>query len=138
LTDRGRGTEQVGNQPAKAQKIANQSEIALADKVLQAACSGAAAFQNYPELLRQRPVVVRAGNRLHVPPIAKAQAFAIDRLHHGGVGAAVVGNGDGLVVTDDAGHGAGPHGFFPQLPGREAVDVAQEVQREKPGPVTEG
>jgi hypothetical protein len=87
---RGRGAEQVQQHEGVAAEVADQREVVVAAQA------------------RQRPVVVDARDRLHAPPVAVAQAHAVDALGAPDVGAAVAAQRDGLVGGQHARHARHP------------------------------
>ena len=129
LADRRRRAKQVGHQPAVTQEVADQSEVAFADEVLQTRFTGATLVQRGPEAGRQRPVVMHPCDGLHQPAVTQAQALAVDLFEPGFVGAAIVGQRNVAVVAHQAGHRPSPEGFAAQLRYGVAVNVAQELQR---------
>ena len=131
LAQRRRGTKEVGDQPAVAQKIANQAKVALTDKVQIGSGGRTQILQNGPERLWQGPVVVGASNRLHVATVTQAQSLAIDRLEPGGMRVAVIGNRDIGLSAELTGHRAGPHQLVTELMCAVTVQLPQKRERKR-------
>ena len=85
-----RRAKQVQQHKGMAAEVANQREVLL----------GAHA--------RHRPVVVDAGNHLHAPAIAVAQAHAVDAFRAPGIGRAIACQRNGFIGRQAAGHAGHP------------------------------
>ena len=88
-----RSAEQVQQQEGIAAEIADQAEVLGIAQV------------------RQRPVVVDAGNRLHATAIAVAQTHAVHALGAAHVGIAVAAERNGFIGRQAAGHAGHPQHF---------------------------
>ncbi len=119
------GAEQVGHQPAEAVDVANKPHVLVGDEALAAAPLAHEILPLAPEAVRHGEVEVHAGDHLHQAAVAILQPLAIEGLHPPDVGAAVLGQANALLVTDEAGHGEGPDPLLPQVVDGVAVDVAE-------------
>ena len=90
---RGRA-KQVQQHKGMAAEVADQREILIV-----------------PRRARHRPVVVDARDGLHAPPIAVAQAHAVDAFGTADVGAAIARQRNGLIRRQVAGHAGDPEHF---------------------------
>ena len=124
-TDRGRGAEQVRDEPAEPQQVAQGVEIALGDPVR---VRLPAEFLP-PELLRHRAVEVHARNHLHRAGVPVTEATPVDGLHAARVGLPVVRQRDVRISGDHAGHAPAPQPLGTQM----VVDVAVQVGQERIG-----
>ena len=88
--------------------------------------------QHRPEVLGERIVEVHARDGLHHPPVAQAEAPAVNGLHRADVRAAVLGDRDALVALDGAGHAGRPQQLVADVAVDELVQVA-EVLGQLPG-----
>jgi hypothetical protein len=102
-----RRTEQVEQDERVTAEVADQREVVAAGQT------------------RHRPVVMDARNRLHAPPVAVAQAHAIDALRAPDVRAAVACDRDRLVGRQAAGHAGDPEHLVADRAIDELVDLRQ-------------
>ena len=91
---RRRRAEQIHQQPAVATEVANHADIARRAVVLRRACIAIIGLQHRPQSLRQREIVVNAGDTLHGLAVAQGQPLTVDVLEPADVGAAVLGDRD--------------------------------------------
>ena len=82
-----------------------------------------------PEGVWQRVVVMNAGDGLHDPPVAVAEAAAVDGLHPADVGRPVLGERHVGVAADGAGHAERPEQFVADALHDELMHVAEELDR---------
>ena len=105
-------------------KVANEPEVSVGLKVPIERLT--AAFGTGPqERLRGGEVVVDAGDRLHQPTVAMAEAQAIDGFCLRNVRRSVATDRDLLVRTEDAWHAARPEQLVVEIVVHVAVDVLE-------------
>ena len=109
-------------------EIADQPQVAVSHVVLQGSRIAGIIPGALPVLCRQRKVVVDARNGLHQPPVAVAEAVAIDFFHAGDIGTAVLGHRNAVIAVHHTGHAGRPEHLVVQLAVGEAVDVRQRIQ----------
>ena len=105
---RGRGTEEVEQQPRVPPEVADQREVLVV---------GAA--------IGQRKVVVDTGDGLHAPAVAMRQAHAIHGLHPADVGAPEAADGNRFVSRQSTGHARGPQQLIADGSEDDLVDLGQ-------------
>ena len=108
--DRGRGAEEIQQQPRMAPEVADQREVLVVREP------------------RQREVVVDAGDGLHAPAIAVREAGAVDGLRLADIGAAVAADGNGVVRGQPARHARAPQQLVADLPVDRLVDRGQLLE----------
>ena len=101
--------EQVQEQKCVPAKITDQAEIGLAGDI------------------RQRPVVVDAGNGLHPPAIAVTQSQAVDAFGAPHIGGAILADRNRVVLWQSARHAGDPQHFFPECPLGKGVHLHQFI-----------
>ena len=128
LAHRGRGAEQIQQQPGMAPEVADQAEVGVALVGGGRAVAGVGALQPGPGGLGQREVVMDARDGLHARAVAVREAVAVDGLGAADVRAAVAADRDALVRGQPAGHAARPQHLVAERAVDDLVDLAQLAQ----------
>ena len=130
--DRRRIAEQVQDQPAVAAVIAQEREVGVRAELLARVVALQEIRQHRPEMLRERVVEMHAGDGLHHPSVAQAEAATVDGLHPADVRRTVLGDRDAGVAGDGTRHARRPQQLVADVAVDELVQVA-EVLGEFPG-----
>ena len=125
FADGWRCAKQIGHQPAEAIDVADQPHVLVGDKTLAAAADTLQLLPLAPEAVRHREVEVHPGDHLHQAAVAVLQTLTVEGLHFADVGAAVLGQPDALLATDEAGHGERPNPFLTQMLHHMVMDITE-------------
>src|SRR6476620_1317838 len=107
---RGRGAEEIEQEPRVTAEIADQAEVLLVSDA------------------GQRAVVVDAGDRLRAPAVAVREAEAIHGLRASDVGGAIAADREQVVRRQVARHARAPQDLLADRPVDDLVDVRELLQ----------
>ena len=89
-------------------EIADQVQITVGTKLLQATCVALDLLQSGPERIRHGEVVVYSGDDLHETAIAQGETLAVQGFHLPDIGGSILRNGNAFARVDRTGHAGHP------------------------------